>query len=133
MSPLLLSGLAGTLLLLLGMASASRPKPVIRTAPAASPGWQKRVLAAVVRHEAGGLNYGAQNRNWDGAGLSYGVLQWTQISGNLGKLLAAMVRADQAAFRRIFGEHSTELLRVCLLYTSPSPRDGRISRMPSSA
>ena len=22
---------------------------------------------------------------------------------------------------------------VCLLYTSPSPRDGRISRMPSSA
>ena len=23
--------------------------------------------------------------------------------------------------------------KVCLLYTSPSPRDGRISRMPSSA
>ena len=23
--------------------------------------------------------------------------------------------------------------RDCLLYTSPSPRDGRISRMPSSA
>ena len=22
---------------------------------------------------------------------------------------------------------------ICLLYTSPSPRDGRISRMPSSA
>ena len=26
-----------------------------------------------------------------------------------------------------------DLLRSCLLYTSPSPRDGRISRMPSSA
>ena len=26
-----------------------------------------------------------------------------------------------------------QLIRVCLLYTSPSPRDGRISRMPSSA
>ena len=25
------------------------------------------------------------------------------------------------------------LARLCLLYTSPSPRDGRISRMPSSA
>ena len=24
-------------------------------------------------------------------------------------------------------------LEACLLYTSPSPRDGRISRMPSSA
>ena len=25
------------------------------------------------------------------------------------------------------------VLRVCLLYTSPSPRDGLLSRMPSSA
>ena len=27
----------------------------------------------------------------------------------------------------------TTLLRICLLYTSPSPRDKRQSRMPSSA
>ena len=26
-----------------------------------------------------------------------------------------------------------EILRLCLLYTSPSPRDGLLSRMPSSA
>ena len=26
-----------------------------------------------------------------------------------------------------------EKIDICLLYTSPSPRDGRISRMPSSA
>ena len=26
-----------------------------------------------------------------------------------------------------------ELRRICLLYTSPSPRDGLLSRMPSSA
>ena len=26
-----------------------------------------------------------------------------------------------------------ELLKICLLYTSPSPRDGLLSRMPSSA
>ena len=25
------------------------------------------------------------------------------------------------------------LIKVCLLYTSPSPRDGLLSRMPSSA
>ena len=27
----------------------------------------------------------------------------------------------------------TKLFRACLLYTSPSPRDGLLSRMPSSA
>ena len=26
-----------------------------------------------------------------------------------------------------------ELVNICLLYTSPSPRDGLLSRMPSSA
>ena len=30
-------------------------------------------------------------------------------------------------------EEVEELLRRCLLYTSPSPRDGLLSRMPSSA
>ena len=29
--------------------------------------------------------------------------------------------------------HAEEILWVCLLYTSPSPRDGLLSRMPSSA
>ena len=33
----------------------------------------------------------------------------------------------------LFGEKYGEEVRVCLLYTSPSPRDGSISRMPSSA
>ena len=31
------------------------------------------------------------------------------------------------------GVDQEELYQACLLYTSPSPRDGRISRMPSSA
>src|SRR5664279_6623287 len=30
------------------------------------------------------------------------------------------------------GQLATEQLYVCLLYTSPSPRDGLLSRMPSS-
>ena len=35
---------------------------------------------------------------------------------------------------RIFEEHGEETFRrYCLLYTSPSPRDKRQSRMPSSA
>ena len=31
------------------------------------------------------------------------------------------------------GGDGIALLQVCLLYTSPSPRDGLLSRMPSSA
>ena len=30
-------------------------------------------------------------------------------------------------------ELNTEEINCCLLYTSPSPRDGLLSRMPSSA
>ena len=45
----------------------------------------------------------------------------------LGHELFALV--DQYGFRKIAPSMST----VCLLYTSPSPRDLWISRMPSSA
>ena len=31
------------------------------------------------------------------------------------------------------GEHSGRYIHICLLYTSPSPRDRTRSRMPSSA
>ena len=34
---------------------------------------------------------------------------------------------------RMYGDSVLELLGDCLLYTSPSPRDGLLSRMPSSA
>ena len=38
------------------------------------------------------------------------------------------------AFRQLLREHDgRELSQACLLYTSPSPRDQRGSRMPSSA
>ena len=33
----------------------------------------------------------------------------------------------------IFEKIATEASKLCLLYTSPSPRDGLLSRMPSSA
>ena len=44
----------------------------------------------------------------------------------------APVRLDSADFD---GDGSNELILsdICLLYTSPSPRDGLLSRMPSSA
>ena len=35
--------------------------------------------------------------------------------------------------KRIPQEENDDELSICLLYTSPSPRDGSLSRMPSSA
>ena len=37
---------------------------------------------------------------------------------------------DFAATHKLKGQYNTY---ICLLYTSPSPRDGLLSRMPSSA
>ena len=71
--------------------------------------------------------------------------------------LAAILAADVVGFSRLMGEDEDRTLRNlkacrsltdeaiklnhgrvfgsagCLLYTSPSPRDGLLSRMPSSA
>ena len=41
--------------------------------------------------------------------------------------LRLVIGADDAGFEY------KEALKACLLYTSPSPRDGLLSRMPSSA
>ena len=38
-----------------------------------------------------------------------------------------------SCFDRIHEEHFEAMYNNCLLYTSPSPRDGLLSRMPSSA
>ena len=41
--------------------------------------------------------------------------------------------ADTAMYDAKFGSKDVSLYHACLLYTSPSPRDQRGSRMPSSA
>ena len=50
------------------------------------------------------------------------------LAGN-GKLSAADLKTFQAALNHV----CLELAKICLLYTSPSPRDATLSRMPSSA
>ena len=47
------------------------------------------------------------------------------------RLAASTLTADTYEGRRQV--QSNTLLKTCLLYTSPSPRDGLLSRMPSSA
>ena len=48
-------------------------------------------------------------------------------------LLFAGNALQQLGMRNLEGESLTAYLQTCLLYTSPSPRDGLLSRMPSSA
>ena len=53
---------------------------------------------------------------------------------NKGKLGAnAILGVSLAAAHAAAGELNLPLYRYCLLYTSPSPRDATLSRMPSSA
>lgn len=69
--------------------------------------WMHRVITRTSAREGG---YDAINPNTDGAGLSFGILQWTQSTGNLGKLLTAMWATDSATFERIFGPSSRTLI-----------------------
>lgn len=70
--------------------------------------WVERIVARTSAHEGG---YDSLNRNSDGAGLSFGIIQWAQRPGTLGKLLAKMYAADPLLFESIFGPNSQELLR----------------------
>ena len=70
--------------------------------------------------------------------LDYGqiIIADIVLSGD-NALIIGMAAAGLAPELRkkaiIFGMVIAALMRVCLLYTSPSPRDKRQSRMPSSA
>ena len=58
------------------------------------------------------------------------------VAEQRGRLPLKMMFLDQEAEYRMTIEYMRKAMadpRVCLLYTSPSPRDGCRSRMPSSA
>jgi len=89
--------------------------------------WIRRVIERVSGHEGG---YASLNRNTDNAGLSFGILQWSQATGQLGVLLQRMRAADPPRFEAIFGPHWEALLQAtkagslgpvagAVLWTSP--------------
>ena len=97
---------AGLTVLGLGMALATRrgPAPTQQEAPRRYT--VDELAQFVVEYVAIGESRGrfsAQNRNTDNAGLSFGILQWTQAGGGLGQLLQKMYAADKTAFVDIFG------------------------------
>ena len=57
------------------------------------------------------------------------------VPAEVAKALELQQKAVQqrAAARKGWDAVMRELIDICLLYTSPSPRDGLLSRMPSSA
>jgi hypothetical protein len=71
--------------------------------------WIPTLLRKTSEHEG---NFWSVQANLDGNGVSYGILQWTQKSGSLGRLLRAMAAADPIAFGRFFGASWAKLLEV---------------------
>ena len=49
------------------------------------------------------------------------------------KVFGPNKKASQLEGSKIFTKNLCKKYKICLLYTSPSPRDGLLSRMPSSA
>ena len=61
------------------------------------------------------------------------LLEEAQIAGvQPADVVNAMAHHAEALHPQARGETAVAI-RICLLYTSPSPRDGLLSRMPSSA
>ncbi len=71
-----------------------------------------QVVAAVAAGEDGAFD--ALQLNGDGAGLSFGLLQWAQGPGSLHPLLQDLHRADAAKIVHIFGEGDPDPARELL-------------------
>ena len=82
--------------------------------------WMPTLLRKTSEHEG---TYWSVQRNLDGNGVSYGILQWTQKSGSLGRLLAAMYAADADSFKVVFGSSWAKVLEVTRR-SSLEPVDG---------
>ena len=105
---LLLLGGAGALGVL-ALAASSPGRQAASRALEAGMDWMDRVLARVSKHEG---RHDSLNLNYDGAGLSFGIIQWAQKPGSLGVLLAEMQRTDPARFATTFGQDWPALLQT---------------------
>ena len=101
------------------------------------------VLNPATEEEIGRLPH-AEKSDLDDAldAADKGFERWRQVApverANVLYKAAALMRERQEEIATaITAEHGKPItqarLEVCLLYTSPSPRDGLLSRMPSSA
>lgn len=90
--------------------TATQAATVVEQAASDASAWIWKVISTVSAHEG---TYDSVNLNTDGAGLSFGKMQWAQHSGDLGVLLRKMNRTDPDLFAQIFGRTNTaQLLTV---------------------
>ncbi|MFT3696805.1 MAG: hypothetical protein QM831_26930 [Kofleriaceae bacterium] len=81
------------------------------------------ILAPAAQAESGDDRYSAVRGNDEGQGLRWGLVLFSQRSGQLGKVLAACERRDPAQFRQVFGaQHADRLLQV----TTATTPEGRM-------
>ena len=107
---------------------------------------KRHIIEKIIKFEAGAARYGAMNLDGEfkgrfgknhaayntyHIGLSYGIVQFTQDSGNLGKLLALMQKRDPDRFAEVFGADADELVRVTNASGPPSRKtsSGRSARV----
>lgn len=97
-APLLLGlGVGGAVL---GFLAFSASAPAGQKAGKMIGDWIGTLLRKTSAHEG---TYHSVQRNLDGQGVSYGILQWTQRGGGLSTVLHAMRAAAPAEFDRVFG------------------------------
>ena len=96
---------------------------VLATAPSRSLGWLRVTVVSSTGHSlSDGALATARLGALRGVAAVPGAVAWARSE------LAAARRGDVGD-----ADWQAALARICLLYTSPSPRDATLSRMPSSA
>ena len=85
-----------------------------------------RLVALTAQFEAAG-KFIARNRNTDGAGLSFGILQWAQRPGRLNGLLRAFERDQRNQFVEIFGAGDQAVAYGLLAHTAKP--NGGVTRL----
>lgn len=76
-----------------------------------------RLVALTAQFEAAG-KFTARNRNSDGAGLSFGIIQWAQKPGRLNGLLRSFELTQPDRFIQVFGGGSEVIARGLLTHTA---------------
>ena len=91
----------------------------------------KRQLRRIIKEEKARLLSETRNKNVE-EGIARGVINgvWDWIEEEFSQ---DMIGEDFMSSPAYVESIAYALETVCLLYTSPSPRDGLLSRMPSSA
>lgn len=86
--------------------AATDAREAVREAVTMIDDWMTTLIRKTSAHEG---TYWSVQRNLDGNGVSYGILQWTQLGGGLYTVLSRMRAADPAAFDAAFGGSAAAL------------------------